>query len=69
MPTEITIHIREEAIVCPKCGATELSSDSAGKPASEWKLQIKAFRVDDWSHCLMCDCWFNLAGAIEGEKK
>lgn len=59
------IHIHEGDITCPNCGATELTPESAGKPVSEWQFQIKAFRVDDWSHCLKCDCWFDLAGNVQ----
>lgn len=43
-------------MVCPHCGATEV--DDCRKPVDEWKSQIKPFRVDDQSHCMMCDRWF-----------
>ncbi|RKY40185.1 MAG: hypothetical protein DRP85_09070 [Candidatus Makaraimicrobium thalassicum] len=50
-------------LVCPNCGASEV--DDCRKPVDEWKFQIKAFKVDDWSHCLVCGCWFDLEGNIE----
>lgn len=35
-------------LMCPNCGAPEV--DDCRKPVDEWKWNIKAFRVDDWSH-------------------
>lgn len=43
-------------MVCPTCGATEIADCS--KPIDEWKWQIRPFRMDEMSHCLMCNNWF-----------
>lgn len=63
-------------LICPNCGAHEVDHD--WKPTTEeekktyifgCRFNIRAFKVDDWSHCLQCDCWFDLKGNIEGGKK
>jgi hypothetical protein len=47
--------IVDRDLVCPHCGATELTPDSASMPVSEWRFQIRAFKVKMldglwWSH-------------------
>jgi len=56
-------------IICPNCDAHEIKDcENQDKiPIEEWHWQIKPFKVDDWSHCLKCDKWFNIAGEIEDE--
>jgi len=44
-------------IICPNCGAHELV-DCAEIDVDKWGYQIKAFKVDNHSHCLKCDTWF-----------
>ena len=58
-------------IVCPNCGAHELLNChlKAVLPVEKWRWQIRPFKVDDWSHCLVCSCWFNLEGKIQGNRK
>ena len=46
-------------IVCPYCGAHEIKNCEE-KDVDKWIWQIKAFKVDDSSHCLKCDKWFEL---------
>jgi hypothetical protein len=43
-------------MVCPNCNATEV--DDCRKPVDDWKWQIKPFRVDNFSHCMICNAWF-----------
>jgi hypothetical protein len=50
-----------ECLQCPYCGATEV--DDCRKPGSEWKWQIRAFKIDNSSHCLICDNWFEVPGS------
>lgn len=54
-------------IICPNCGAHEIDHD--WKPQTEeekriyifgHRFNIRAFKVDNWSHCLKCDKWFLL---------
>ena len=62
-------------IICPNCGAHEL--DHKWKPKTQeekenypmGKWNIRAFKVDNWSHCLECDCWFDMDGNIELPEK
>lgn len=58
----ITVHIYD-GLTCPKCGAKEIEDNSL--PVDEWVFNIRAFRVDDWSNCNKCGCWFNKEGKIE----
>lgn len=64
----ITVHIHQGQLCCPRCGATEVKDNTL--PIDQWVWQIKAFRVDDWSKCLVCadagikECWFNLKGEL-----
>jgi len=43
-------------LVCSKCGAKEVEDCSL--PQNEWKWQIRAFKVDNYSHCMKCNNWF-----------
>lgn len=57
-----------QSIICPHCGATEVArwpedateEQRNNKFSMGVKWQIKAFKVDDHSHCLVCDRWFGL---------
>ncbi len=56
-------------LICPKCGAHEIDHDwkpTTEKEKKEYifgkRFNIRAFKVDDSSHCLKCDCWFDLDG-------
>ena len=61
-------------LICPNCGAHEIDHD--WKPTTEkekimypmGKFNIKAFKVDNESHCLKCECWFDLEGNIRVAK-
>ena len=44
-------------LICPYCGAHELENCQE-TDVSKWRFQIKAFRVDNASHCLKCGRWF-----------
>ena len=46
-----------QCLICPNCGAHELENCSE-TDIDKWRFQIKAFRVDNSSHCLKCDTWF-----------
>ncbi len=54
-----------ECIICPNCQAHELLNCHI--PSDEHRWQIRPFKVDNWSHCLICGCWFNLQGVFEGK--
>lgn len=58
-------------IVCPNCGAHELLNCQFKDvlSAEKWRWQIRPFKVDNWSHCLVCGCWFNLEGKVQGNRK
>lgn len=62
----LTITVHTEPMCCPRCGSPEVQDDTL--PVDEWVFNIRAFRVDDWSECLVCKrngeerCWFNLKG-------
>ncbi len=45
-----------KCLVCPNCKVTEL--EDCNLPMSEWRCQIRAFKVDGLSHCLKCNNWF-----------
>lgn len=55
-------------LICPKCGAHEIDHDWQPKTEEEKRMypmgkwNIRAFKVDDSSHCLKCGCWFELDG-------
>lgn len=50
-------------LICPNCGAHELQNcDEELTLNSLWN--IKAYKVDDCSHCLKCKCWFDTKGNI-----
>lgn len=52
-----------DGLTCSNCGAPEVENPEA--PVLERRFNIRAFRVDDWSECRKCGCWFNLAGDVE----
>lgn len=52
-----------DALTCPNCGAPEVEDRTL--PVEQWRFNIRAFRVDDWSECRKCGCWFDQAGNIE----
>jgi len=59
-------------MICPNCGAHEIDNcENQDKiNVREWKWNIKPFKVNNDSHCLKCDCWFDINGKIvEGGKK
>lgn len=62
----VTITVHTEPLICPRCGSTEVVDSTL--PIDNWTFNIRAFRVDDYSECLVCkrnghaDCWFNRAG-------
>lgn len=41
---------------CPYCGALEVNN--CRLPIDEWRWQIRPFKVDNDSHCTVCDRWF-----------
>jgi hypothetical protein len=49
------------SITCPTCGAEEAYEDPTSPTGM--RFNIRAFRVDDWSECLICkkegrEAWF-----------
>jgi len=52
-----------EGLDCPNCGAPEVEDESL--PVDQWKFNIRAYRVDDWSECRKCGCWFDMEGNID----
>lgn len=44
-------------LICPYCGAHELV-DCTEKDVNKWRFNIRAFRVDNYSHCIKCNRWF-----------
>ena len=57
-------------LICPNCGAHEIDHDfeptteeeKKNYPMGKWN--IRAFKVDETSHCLKCNCWFDLDGSF-----
>ena len=47
-----------EDLVCPRCGAEELTPETRNLHSSEWRWQIRPHKVCDeagsWSQCLVC---------------
>ena len=52
-----------EGLTCANCGAPEVEDETL--PVDQWRFNIRAFRVDDWSECRKCGCWFDLQGNID----
>ncbi len=52
-----------DSLTCANCGAPEVENPEA--PVAERRFNIRAYRVDDWSECRKCGCWFDMAGNIE----
>lgn len=50
-------------VACANCGAPEVANPDA--PVSEWRFNIRAYRVDDWSECRVCGAWFNMEGRVQ----
>lgn len=63
---KITIVVNTEPLCCPRCKSGEVANPDS--PVDAWVFNIRAFRVDDWSECIVCKragvraCWFNRAG-------
>lgn len=54
-------------LICPNCGAHEVDHDWKPQTEEEKKtyifgcrFNIRAFKVDNSSHCLKCDKWFEV---------
>jgi len=57
-------------LICPFCGVPEVEGPEGQRcelcggyvdgpqPISECKWNIRAFKVDDFSHCTRCNQWF-----------
>lgn len=64
----ITATVHTGPLCCPRCSAREVQDDTL--PVDQWVWNIRPFRVDDWSECLVCkangiaECWFNLKGEV-----
>jgi len=69
MEVKIKVHEPKTScgcMVCPNCGAHELQvCNPPPENVHDWRFDIKGFKVDDWSHCLKCNCWFNPEGKVE----
>lgn len=54
-------------MICPNCGAHEIEDCQNIKDNDliHAKWNISGYKVDDWSHCHKCNCWFNDAGLIQ----
>ena len=53
------------SMTCPNCGAKECVALPEDMPEEKKKSYglgmfwcIRAFKVDDYSHCIVCDQWF-----------
>lgn len=63
---DITITVETTPLCCPRCGSSEVANPDA--PVDEWVFNIRAYRVDDFSECLVCkragfrEYWFNKVG-------
>ena len=63
---DVTINVSTEELRCPRCGSREVEDNTL--PIDQWVWNIRAFRIDDWSKCLVCKRkgyakhWFNRAG-------
>lgn len=59
----VSVRALQKELCCPRCGAKEVKDNTL--PIDQWVFQIKAYRVDNWSKCLICeaaginDCWFD----------
>ena len=54
-------NVTADGLECPHCGALETyKSADEPKNVDKWFFVIRAFRVDDQSHCTNCDNWFGL---------
>lgn len=52
-------NITADGLRCPHCGAYETYKDKDDiNNVEKWAFMIKAFRVDNLSHCLNCEKWF-----------
>jgi len=47
-------------LICPNCGQHEVNCEEAD--IVKKRFYIRAFKVDNDSHCLNCGAWFNLKG-------
>ena len=66
---KVSVYIRSTkcgCMICPNCKAHEIKDCGNMKDTSlDWEWQIRPFKVDNWSHCLKCNCWFDSNGKIE----
>jgi len=63
----IEIHVQDGDIQCPVCGAPEVddSVDWHSDGDTYHPFWIRAYKVDNYHHCLWCDSWFHDDGDIE----
>lgn len=47
-------------LICPNCGQHEVNCKEQNQ--DKRRFFIKAFKVDDSSHCLNCNSWFDSKG-------
>lgn len=65
---DLIVHVHTGELCCPRCGSKEVKDNTL--PIDQWVWQIRAFRVDQWSECLVCKkagetaCWFDLEGNV-----
>jgi len=70
---KVCVHVGSDkcgCITCPNCGAHELLNCHliGSIPSDNLRWQIRPFKVDNWSHCMICGCWFNSKGEIDGNR-
>ena len=47
------------SMICPHCGSPEVFCDKNDPDNTDkWFWAIKAYKVDNYSHCTSCDTWF-----------
>jgi hypothetical protein len=50
-----------DGIQCPHCGALEAYKNRENpRDTTKWSWMVRAFKIDDYSHCRNCDKWFGL---------
>jgi len=54
-------NIVADGLVCPFCNSFEVYKDGNDiENTNKWFFMIRAFRVDNSSHCTNCDKWFEV---------